>query len=138
MKIKTTNYFSSSYGRFRVQPTKWAELALRHFEIECHSDPLIGDYAGYSHKQKQMRLGNRTWLPNYVSYSARYGSVSAYWTSEDGQYLMRLSDHWSEGCKSVHKVGRIARCLWALEGRPQKAFNGFHLGIIKFSDMKSR
>ena len=137
MKINKNNYFSSSYGRFKVQPTKWAELALRHIDIECRSDPLTGDRR-YSSKQEKVRLGNRTWIPNFVSYNARYGSVSAYWTSEDGQYLLRLSDHWSEGPKSVHKVGRIARCLWALDGRPQKAFNGFHLGIIKFSDMESR
>lgn len=138
MKIKNYNYFSSSYGRFKVQPTKWAELALGHIEIECHSDPLTGDPAGYSSKQTHVRLGNRIWTPNYVSYNARHNSLSAYWTSEDGQYLLRLSDHWSEGCKSVHKVGRIAHCLWALDGRPQRAFKGFHLGIIKFSDMKSR
>ena len=144
------NYWEATCGTFRVQPSSWAAkaLAATHVVVEAtETMDMVYEY-NYSVKTKQdaIVLGNHTWFPNFVSFNPRYGSMSAYWLSEDGQYLLRLSDHWSEADKGqrVKTCGNIRACWWSLAGhRVSGVFRGkksphekgFFLGIIKLSDL---
>lgn len=123
--INKNNYFEHSRGVFKMQPTSWAAIlsgAIKHTST--------GEFA-----QEAVALGNRKWFPNFVSYSERWGTISAYWVSEDGQYLIRLSDHWSKAPKGIHQCGNIRHCWWELSGRRQSGYSSLWAGIIKFSDL---
>lgn len=123
--VTISNYFECTVGTFKIQPTSWAE--------KCVAAINVAELA-----QGQLVLGNRQWIPNFVSYSERWGSLSAYWISEDGQYLLRVSDHWSAGPVGVHRVGYIRQCWWELTGRKQPGANGFWVGIVRLGDLKER
>lgn len=144
--ITASNYFEGSIGTFRLCPNSWAEQARRSFRLIF--DQAL-DEDGYPcrvfstdcsrRSQGVLVLGNRHWYPNFVSYSARYGSFSAYWTSLDSQWLLRLSDHWSEGPSGVHLCGNIRQCYWRIDpgSKPQKGAR-FWLGIVKLSELRPR
>lgn len=124
--INESNYFTGTSARFAALPLTWAK---RLFSLR-EADGVV-------------RLGNKNFRKNFVSGS------SFYWVSTDGQYLVRLSDHWSEG-SSVTNCGWIATCRWSLENsrgalKTGKTFNrfartyvpeGFEAGIVAFRDMR--
>lgn len=123
------NYFNTSKGVFRIQPASWADAAYNALQ-----KGWFGKFEG----QTDLTLGNRKWVPNYISESSR-GSLSAYWISENGQWLLRLSNHWSDADRGIKttKCGWIRNCWWELRGRRQPAYDNkpFTLGIIKLSDL---
>jgi hypothetical protein len=143
--ITSSNYFEHSSGVFKIQPTTWAGSAISAVSIEVtYGFDGVSYDAKVRTDQEPVRLGNRNWLPNFVSYSITWGSLSAYWVSEDGQYLLRVSDHWSSGPVGVYQCGNIAKCWWELAGRRQPACYAnpgignkmLWAGIIKLSDLK--
>lgn len=138
-------YSLNKKGSFKCIPQKWVHKALGAVSIKLSLPdwdlPTIME--GYS--QKGIHLGNRDWIPNYVSYSVKYNTYSFYWLSKDGQYLLRISDHWSEGARSkVTNCGKIASCFYALLGAKKAVATAnsnfyphkFYGGIIKLSDLK--
>ena len=137
MKIDSTNYFVSSVGQFRSIPTKWVHRILDAVSFEGRD---VTFKVGFS----SIKLGNREWVPNFIS--ASY-SLSIYLVSIDGEYLLRLSDHWSDaqGGLTTIRCGNIRRCWWDLTGSiqaPVKSEYPFARsllgGITKFSDMVER
>lgn len=135
--IDASNFFEASKGAFRVIPSKWVEQLKNAIDVVEEFD----DYFGSTNSRvvmNEITLGNRKWIPNFYSHSARWGSTSAYWVSEDGQYLLRVSDHWSLAQKGVHQCGNIRKCWWALTGRKQAGVDGLWGGIVKFSDLSER
>lgn len=140
MIIDKDNYFKATCGCFKLQPQSWAEKALDHIEIEVvegHFD------CTYKYSQREMILGNRQWKPNFVSYSNKWGSFSAYWISDDGQYLLRVSDHWSKAPKGIKTCGSIKQCYWTIQGTANKTgikhpsfSKPLWMGIVKLSDME--
>ena len=131
MKIDVNNYFLHSMGDFKVQPTSWAEKCMEALKTD-------GQYA--------VKLGNRKWIPNFISEN-RYGSFSAYWVSEDNQWLLRVSDHWSSAPDQRNgdttECGSIRHCWWRILGRRQAPYTqflssgkGILAGVVRLSDMK--
>ena len=138
MVINKDNYFEASYGCFEMQPPSWVAKALEHIEGKWEYG------VGTSYFQSEMKLGNRYWKPSFISYSSKWGSFSAYWISTNGQYLLRVSDHWSEGPKGVKTCGFIRHCYWVLNGSVKISGvehpligHPLWLGIVKLSDMEN-
>lgn len=139
--INSSNYFEKSEGVFKMIPSTWVKKARENCTIKSAEKicPYTGEYLYEKEtSQTEIKLGNHTWKPNFVSYNARYCSMSAYWVSEDGQYLLRISNHWSKAPKGVFACGNIRYCWWELTGRKQPGVNNLFGGIIKFSDLKER
>lgn len=138
MYIDKTNYFEASRGHFKVQPVSWAWTAFEAVGPWEYKDPKGVSMARVYNAQQKIKLGNHVWLPNFVSYSPKFNSLSCYWISEDEKHLLRLSDHWSESnIRKVNTIGNIRYCWWSLEGRFQPSVQGMHLGLISFSEMTS-
>ena len=137
------DYFEGSCGHFRIQPSSWARVAAAALEpvfdhgldlYEFDNLELVGAH------QNSIKLGNHVWEPNFVSISRRWGSMSAYWVSQDGRLLLRLSDHWSKAERGLTSCGAIRACRWYLDGRPQAPVlwteHNLALGLIAFSDLR--
>ena len=130
-------HYGATIGCFHMQPPSWAAKALDH--IVCQNL----DYGSfYYHKQTEVRLGNHLWVPDHLS--NWHDSFSAYWISADGQYILRVSDHWSEGPKGVKTCGPIGQSYWTLNGKVRTAgvkhplhSHPLWVGIAKLSEMKS-
>lgn len=100
-----------------------------------------------------IQLNGRTWLRQHVSesracmdYVGQESSVhSIYYVSEDGLWLIRAANHWSQ-CRtgarqhSSQLVNKIGSCHWALDRGGQeiikKGSGTWQAGIIKLSDLK--
>ena len=136
--VNVTNYFLASRGTFKVCPKGWAEKAFDHVYTWSDIDCSAGCPRTVGRGQcENIVLGNRVWLANFVSYNARWYSLSAYWVSPDGQWLLRLSDHWSESnCGSVHTCGWIRSCFWKLAGVCRPVAGRFYLGIVRIADLE--
>ena len=141
MSIDTDTYFKATYGCFKLQPKSWVEKVVDHIKVT----EVIDYYEGRSYKygQTEMKLGNRIWKPNFISYSDKWMSLSAYWISDDGQYLLRVSDHWSKAPKGIKTCGSIKQCYWTIQGTANKSgikhpsfSKPLWMGIVKLSDME--
>lgn len=122
MKISKKNYFIASQGSFRVIPSSWTEKILDHAKTAVEGDKI--------------KLGNNIFKLNYISESYKYSSKSIYYVSDSDQYLIRVSDHWSESdFRGVKTCGNIRSCFWTINGRKQPVVSRFHGGIVKFSDL---
>ena len=112
--IDASNYFEASAGEFRKLPRRITQLFLGS----------IGD---------SVKWAGSTWSFNFRSKS------SFYWT--DGEWLVRVSDHWSEGFVRC-ACGNIRKCRWTLCGRSRSmkegCEDGFYAGVCRFSDMRWR
>lgn len=110
-------YYESTAGVFKGIPAKWTAHVL--------STPKV------------LRLGNRTWYLDFVSINDRYNSKSIYYLSEDGRYLIRVSDHWSERTSPrVKACGRIKSCWWELSHSKHDIVGRFAGGIIRLADLQ--
>lgn len=133
--ITKNNYSIRTEGTFKIIPRSWA---LRLKQAVQRQNICIG--------RSRIKLGNRTWIFDFRSWSkwpANFGS--AYWISADGQWLIRLADHWSEAQAPVTQCGWIRSCYWKLAGiRPpvkhqkRKGWktNSLQAGIIRLSELK--
>ena len=110
-------YYTTTAGVFKGIPAKWTARAL--------STPKV------------LRLGNRTWRLDFVSTNDRYNSKSIYYLSEDGKWLIRVSDHWStRSSPRVKACGRIKSCWWELSHSKHDCFGRFTGGIIRLRDLQ--
>lgn len=103
------NYHEGSRGTFNVVSTHkikklWNALILQGFK---YNETKAGELFTFENKTVEF---------SYFSQS-NYGSVSIYFII-NGKQLLRISDHWSEGCKKliVKECGSIRSCYWKLQG----------------------
>lgn len=130
--ITIDNYFEATQGVFHIIPDDWVEKLIKHFKIHVPADCCNKSVVTH---QDDIVLDGRLWKKNFVSYSLKFKSTSAYWVSEDGQYLLRVSDHWSKASGGISQCGWIKDCWWELAGQEQFGIDGFYGGIIKFRDL---
>lgn len=111
------NYFVRSVGRFKRLTEKETERLL--------DTPIGGDVIIRGVKLRH----------DYES-EGSYGSHSRYFS--DGETLVRVSNHWSDGVHSSGCCGWIRSCWWVLSGPWHKGeCCGYWSGITRISDMKS-
>lgn len=103
------NYHEGSRGTFNIVSTHkikklWNALILQGFK---YNETKSGEIFTFENKTVEF---------SYFSQS-NYGSVSIYFIINNKQ-LLRISDHWSEGCKNliVKECGSIRSCYWKLQG----------------------
>ena len=103
------NYHEGSRGTFNVVSTHrikklWNALTVQGFN---YKETKPGEVFTFENKTVEF---------NYFSQST-HGSVSIYFIINNKQ-LLRISDHWSEGCKKliVKQCGDIRSCYWKLQG----------------------
>ena len=138
-KIIREDYYNGSRGRFKPICSNWVKKIIRNSELritehrEAYSPTT---YVGEITK----KLGNHVWSLNFISVNGYWRSVSIYYRS--GDYLLRISDHWSESNTSIKTCGFIRSCYWCLEGNTvqpvslKNSNNKFQGGIIKMSDLE--
>ena len=127
--INYKNYFLSTKGRFSPLSPKttqrfWDTVNLRHPE-----------------KSKSVFMNGHRFDFVFVSRCARCKSISCYWVSSDDKYLIRLSDHWSDGAKFAVNCEQIGSCYWQLSKHLSKGRFPFYRkviegGIIAFEKME--
>ena len=136
--ISKYNYFDNSEGQFILLPAVVTDMLSEAYTIEICGKEVITT-------QKYVNFpGIGLFEPNFISFSQRYKTRSIYWVLEDGQKLLRLSDHWSTvpaGLeKSLKAVGKVRLCYWDLVGNEKTIADnqGRELvsAIINFKDMK--
>ncbi len=109
-------YWENTEGTFTAIPSTWSKAVLK--------------------KAPRLRLGNRAWVRNFISYSPRWGSLSVYYLSEDGEWLIRVSDHWSEaGSHRTKTCGGIRSCYWTLKSSKHNPYGRFTGGAIRLADL---
>lgn len=123
--INSSNYFVSSRGVFQPLPRKVLDAVLT--------------------LRPEITLNGRRWFLNHVSYSCydfeeEPTPSSIYYVSEDGQWLIRASDHWCVSRNNIrvasHRCKRIANCHWEIPRKAVREGRGMFLaGIAKFSDL---
>lgn len=123
--INSGNYFVSSRGVFQPLPRKVLDAVLT--------------------LRPEIKLNGRRWFLNHVSYShydfeEEPTPSSIYYVSEDGQWLIRASDHWCVSRQNIrvaaHRCKRIANCRWEIPRKAVREGRGMFLaGVIKFSDL---
>ena len=93
MKVTIADYFVGTRAEFRALPPSWTRALNKA-------------------RGKAVTLGNRRYVFNHASGS------SWYWVSEDSRYLVRLSDHWSNGCRGDGALNCrwVSSCWWTLSG----------------------
>ncbi len=103
------NYHLGTKGTFNVVSTNkiksmFNAFKLQGFDIDATELESIFYFNDKKYKYSFCSFGN-------------YGSLSIYFIVNDKQ-LLRLSDHWSDGCKNliVRKCGSISSCYWKLQG----------------------
>ena len=103
------NYHEGSKGTFNIVSTHkikklWNALILQGFK---YNSTQAGEIFTFEDKKVEF---------SYFS-QGKYGSVSIYFIINDIQ-LLRLSDHWSDGCKNlkIKTCGSIRSCYWKLQG----------------------
>lgn len=142
-KIIREDYYNGSRGTFNPICSNWVKKIIRNSElritehIEDHSSIYSGEITNLP---KNIKLGNHTWFLNFISVNGYWKSVSIYYRS--GDYLLRISDHWSESNTSIKTCGFIRSCYWCLKGNTvqpvylKNSNNKFQGGIIKMSDLE--
>ena len=145
MKITIDNYFDCSKGQFKeVAPAiakqliKVLDLSIEHKEFTDFGICELEKSIKYNEEAFIMLYGKR-WDLNFVSYSQRWDSLSVYFS--DGESLIRISDHWSEGSK-VNNCGKIRSCFWTLKkAKYSRSYavttqrKKVQVGITRFSEM---
>ena len=129
--ITEKNYFESSFGCFQGI----SKGLMKQF-LKC---PLK--------KGASIKIGNRIWIFDFLSYNERYDCLSLYWVSSDKKLLTRISDHWS----GRNGLKNIAKCFWSIKN-PTKTCTKFSCkaegwgksmsftltgGLISFDKMES-
>ena len=137
MKINNKNYFESSKGDFKIIPQNWVKKVLS--VVDFHIDDNYNRH--FSFNAESVKLGNHNWIPNFISYSVAYNSVSIYFISEDKTHLLRISDHWSTAPKGIKTCGAIRNCYWNLKGtkptfQVELNYNAVCGGIIAFDALQ--
>lgn len=96
--------------------------------------------------EKPVKLGKLT-LHHVRTDSDGAGHFSAYWTDEEKEHLVRVSDSWSVFSRKkfakmgMRKTGDLGTCFWRLKQKPKTVeYRGNKVtgGIVRFSDMKRR
>ena len=138
------NYFTNSRGNFNQVHPKMVEKILGEVRsyVEMNFSPEEGGWGyRFTDLPRSIKLGNRIWNYNFMSYSQRWGSTSIYYVSEDETHLMRISDHWSESSVDTNNCGNIRFCYWCLKGNPYRGVKikyhdkKFFGGIIPFKEL---
>ena len=111
-KITAGNYHLQSKGTFNAVPRSWTEIVL---------GKLVSDHLSLKRWSKdrlvpEVRLGNKVWRLHFVSVNAHWRSVSIYYISIDGRWLLRFSNHWTTADSRTIKCGSIRSCRWSLKG----------------------
>ena len=111
-KITARNYHVQSTGTFKAVPRSWTKkvlgqivsdhMSLKRWSMDCFVP--------------EVRLGNKVWRLHYVSAKPNWKSMSIYYVSIDGRWLLRFSNHWTDADSRTCKCGFISKCLWWLEG----------------------
>ena len=138
------DYYNGSCGTFQPVCAAWVGRILKGTTLirteEMDIDGCVRASGKVKSLPQKVRLGNHDWTINFVSVNGYFGSVSIYYRS--GDYLLRISDHWSESNLSVKQCGNIRSCYWRLKGmthqfsRLNGSDNKFQGGIIKMSDLE--
>lgn len=108
--ITSKNYHLATKGTFNVVSTSkikrlWYALQKQGFDLQ---ETAYGN---------SFEFEGKTYVYDYFSISDRYVSLSIYFIV-NGTQVLRLSDHWSSGCKRLitKEVGAIRSCQWHLQG----------------------
>jgi len=108
MKIDKTNYTDATWGKFKSIPWSWAKTLT-----------TVGMYT-------PCYLGGKVWHFDHANHGKKGQSFSGYWLSEDGEHLIRISDHWSYFSKRRHKdetglkkCKKVRSCIWSMKQKPK-------------------
>lgn len=134
MKIDKTNYMEATTGKFKSIPRGWAQALT-----------TVGMYT-------PCYLGGRIWKLDHANYGKKGDHFSGYWVSDDGEHLIRISDHWSYFSKRKHvetgvkRCHAIRSCTWSMKQRPHvvevdcpaKKHRKVAGGYIRFDKMEKK
>jgi hypothetical protein len=112
-------YYLNTKGTFNVVSTHKIKSMFNAFKLQ-------GFDINTSKKGDVFTFRNKEYKLDFVSFG-KYGSLSIYFIIDNKQ-LLRISDHWSEGCKKliVKDCGFISSCYWKLQGNSFPLY--YHLG----------
>lgn len=145
MKITIDNYFDCSKGQFKEVAPAIAKQLIKVLDLSIEHKEFT-DF-GICELQTVVKCNEKAFVTLYgkrfefihKSYSKRWDSLSAYFS--DGESLIRISDHWSDGSK-VNNCGKIRRCFWTIKkAKSSRSYavtaqrKKVQVGITRFSEM---
>lgn len=127
--INEFNYHIATKGTFNIVSTNKLKSMFNAFRLQGFDVQTTDINTVFTFKDKEYKF-------NFVSFG-KYGSMSIYFIVDNKQ-LLRISDHWSEGCKKlkVKKCKGINSCYWRLQGNSFPFY--YHVGSQKFRPFHPR